>query len=607
MKFSKLKNAFAEWLNNAIYSSRTSVLNTVSSLKAFMWLAATVLLLYVFGFDVDEKGLKQIFLALDVVLLIYFLTFLTRFLYSFRRYEFLKNHILEVILVIIIIINSVSNHFFDNQILGFFSENLDFKSYEDAYLTFITFFFLIIIIYEIIQASTILSRLKTKPARTFIYSFILLILLGTGLLMLPTMTVDEGSMSFMDALFTSVSASCVTGLIVVDTATYFTLKGQFVILILFQLGGLGIISFASFFGTFLKTGVGIKQQLMLQDFLISDSLFSAKGLLRKVIIITFFVEFVSFVLIFFTWGPDVQFSSVGQKLFFSVFHAVSAFCNAGFSLFTNGLFENGVASSYLLHIVIALTLILGGLGFSAMQDLFSISSLRERLKSPWKDWKLSTKIAVYTSLVLLASGMLVFYLLEKDNTLAKQNLVESMITSFFQSATARTAGFNTIDFSAIRIPTIILISFLMFIGASSGSVGGGIKTSTFYLLITSVLATLRGKAKIEIDRKFIPKELLFKALSIFFFAASINLIAIFTLTITDSDISLPQLIFEQVSAFGTVGLSTGITSNLSTAGRIVIILSMFIGRVGTLTFALALSSRKATKGYKYPKAHLMVG
>ncbi|MGM0580590.1 MAG: TrkH family potassium uptake protein [Bacteroidota bacterium] len=607
MDFSKLKNEITEWLNNAIYNSRTAVLNTLVSLKAFIWLTAAVLLFFVFGFETESNELEQVFLGLDVVLIIYFFSFLIRLLYEFRRTEFLMNNKLEAVLVFIIIINTVSNYYFDNQIIKYLAETLGFKNYQDAYLTFITFYFLVLIVYEFIKASTVLSKLKTKPARTFIYSFLLLIAFGTGVLMLPAMSIQEGSMPFMDALFTSVSASCVTGLIVVDTATYFTMKGQFVIMILFQLGGLGIISFTSFFATFLKSGVGIKQQLMLQDFLVSESLFSAKGLLRKIIAITLVIEIISFIMIFFSWGEDVVFDSMGQKIFFSAFHAVSAFCNAGFSLFTNGLFEDGVANGYILHIIIALTIILGGLGFSSIQDLFSRKKLKDRFQNPWKDWALSTKIAVYTSLVLLASGTLVFYILEQGNTLGEKNFIESLIASFFQSATARTAGFNTVDIGALRTPTLIVIAFLMFIGASSGSVGGGIKTSTFYLLIVSVFASLRGRLKIEIDRKFIPKELLFKALSIFFFAASLNLIGIFVLSITDSNYTLMQLIFEQVSAFGTVGLSTGITSDLSFAGRVVIILSMFIGRVGTLTFALALSSRKSTQSYKYPKAHLMVG
>lgn len=607
MKFSKLRNSFTEWLNNLLYNSREPVLNTVSSLKAFIWITAAVLLVFVFGFETGKEELRQVFLGLDIVLFIYFLTFVIRLLYSFRRRAFLRSHLLETILITLILLNSLSNYFFGNLIVELFANSFEFKSYEDAYLTLITFYFFILISYESIKASTVISNFKTKPARTFIYSFLLLIGFGTALLMLPAMTHKEGPMNFLDALFTSVSACCVTGLIVVDTATYFTVRGQFVIMIMMQLGGLGIISFASFFATFMRKGVGIKQQLMLQDFLSSESLFSAKGLLRQIIAITFLIELISFVLIFLTWGNPELFDSLGQRIFFSAFHAVSAFCNAGFSLFTNGLSETGVNTAYILHIIIAVTLIMGGLGFSSIQDLFSREHLRERLKSPWKDWRISTKIAVYTSAVLLAAGTLAFYLLEKDGVLANKNLMEGAIASFFQSASARTAGFNTIDFGALKTPTLIMIAFLMFIGASSGSVGGGIKTSTFYLLITSVLATLRGRLKIEIGRRYIPKELLFKALSIFFFAASLNLLGVFVLSITESGTPLVDLIFEVVSAFGTVGLSTGITSDLSTAGRIVIILSMFIGRVGTLTFALALSSRTSAKSYKYPKAHLMVG
>jgi potassium uptake TrkH family protein len=606
MKFSKLKNAFAEWLNNLLYSSRTTVLNTLISLKAFIWLTATILLLFVFGFETEKDELKQVFLGLDVVLIVYFSTFLVRLLYEFRRTEFLKNNKLETFLVLIIIINTISNHFLDNRIVGFFIESFEFKSYEDAYLALITFFFIILILFELINASDIFSRLKASPAHSFIVSFIVLILFGTGMLMLPAMTVQEGSIKFMDALFTSVSACCVTGLIVVDTATFFTVKGQIVIMILVQIGALGIISFASFFANIMKSGVGIKQQLFLQDYLISESLFSAKGLLRKIIFITISLEFITFVLIYFTWGDEIVFNSQGQKLFFTAFHAVSAFCNAGFSLFTNGLAEHGVATSYILHIVVAISMIFGTIGFSSIQDIFSIERLRDRYQNPWKDWALSTKVAVYTTAFLIVFGMLVFYLLERDYILSDKNFMEATIASFFQSVT-RTAGFNTVDIGALRTPTLILLAFLMFIGASSGSVGGGIKTSTFYLILVSVFATIRGRLKIEIDKKFIPKELLFKALSIFFFAASINLIGVFVLTLTDSNFSFVQIIFEQVSAFGTVGLSTGITSELSTAGRTVIILSMFVGRVGTLTFAFALSSRQTTQNYKYPKAHLMVG
>ena len=296
-------------------------------------------------------------------------------------------------------------------------------------------------------------------------------------------------------------------------------------------------------------------------------------------------------------------------MFYSIFHAVSAFCNAGFSLFSNSLYEESVQSSYLLHIIVGITIIVGSLGFSTIQDLMSPAQLRERLEKPWKGWKLGSKIAVYTSVILIVIGTIVFFSLEihNENTLANKTIFEQAISAFFQSTTARTAGFNTIDIGAMAIPSVVFMIFLMFIGASSGSTGGGIKTSTFLLITISAFATIRGRKYVEIGKRTISSELLNKAFSIFIFAASYNLLMIFLLTISDSDKPILELVFEQVSAFATVGLSMGITSDLSTFGKTVIIISMFIGRIGTLTLALALSGRDKCNSYQYPKAHLMVG
>lgn len=603
----KLKDQLIERLNHLLYGSRAQVMTVIGTIKVILWFGATFLLLYIFGWEPSTQALEKIFHALDIILIIYFLTFFIRWFYAFRRREFIKRNLLEAILVLILLVNGISHYLFHNLLLEGLIKEMGFNDYQTTYLAIITGYFMVLIIYEFSKASTALTQIQGQPARTFIFSFILLILVGSLLLMMPAMTVQKGGMHFLPAFFTSTSACCVTGLIVVDTATFFTFKGQIIIMILIQLGGLGILSFASFFATFLRSGVGLRHQMMIQDFLSSESLFSAKGLLRQIIGITFLIEFISFVLIFFTWGDGVTFDSLGQKVFFSMFHSISAFCNAGFSLFSNNLSEAGVRHAYILHIIVALTIIMGGLGFSTIQDLFSIKRLRERIQSPWKEWKIGTKIAVYMAIILLAFGTILIYLLEKDNTLKNMNVVEGLITAFFHSASSRTAGFNTVDVGQMRQPTLILLTFLMFVGASSGSVAGGIKTSTFYLLIASVIATLRGRLKIEIGRRFIPKELLFKALSIFFFAALLNLLAVFLLTITEPDIPLSKLMFEQISAFGTVGLSTGITSSLSDAGQVILIFSMFLGRVGTLTFAYAMSSRVASQSYKYPKAHLMVG
>jgi potassium uptake TrkH family protein len=425
--------------------------------------------------------------------------------------------------------------------------------------------------------------------------------------MLPAMTNTPTGMPLLDALFTATSAACVTGLIVVDTATYFTHKGQLIILTLIQIGGIGMLSFTTFFATLLRQGVGLKHQSAIQDFLSSESLLSSRGLLQQVVLLTLLIEGIGFTAIFLTWGPDVEFKNLGEKIFFSIFHSISAFCNAGFSLYTNGLYESPVRQSYILHIVIAGIIIFGGLGFSPIMDIFSPRSLRERLSMPWKDWKLNTKLSIYTAFVLIIFGMVVYYLLERNNTLAGLNVLEAMITSFFQSVTTRTAGFNTVDFTKLQNPTLIIMIFLMFIGASPGSTGGGIKTITFLLIAVSVVSTIRGKKLISIDKRTIPMDTLFKAFSVISFSAAYILLGVFILSITEPEQESLDLLFEQVSAFATVGLSTGVTPQLSTIGRIVIIASMFIGRVGTITLALALSRPVISNAYRYPDAHLMVG
>jgi trk system potassium uptake protein len=606
MDSKKFRNLIAERLNNLLYNSKAKAFDYIKLIILLSSIVALGLMLYAYGFEPPEEELLVIFIGLDIIFGVFVVTFMIRWLYAFRKGYFLKNNYGEGILMILILIYMVSNYIFGKMIIEDFVARIGFRDYHELSRLLLVMGLLFVLLFEFVKVGTGLSRYQLKPSTTFIGSFILLIFLGTGLLMLPAATTQPGSMPLIKALFTAVSASCVTGLIVVDTATYFTIKGQVVIMILMQLGGLSIVSFASFFAIFLKKSSGLKHQSMMKDVLSSESLLTAKDLLKQIITITIIIELLSFFLIFFTWG-NIEFNSIWKKIFFSAFHAISAFCNAGFSLFSNGLYEPVVREAYLLHIVIIITVIFGGIGFSSIQDLFYPSVLRDRLKNPWKDWKTSTKIAVYTSAALLVFGTLIFLILERNHSMKDLNFVEAAITSFFQSGTTRTAGFNTVDIGSLRLPTLLIFIFLMFIGGASGSVAGGIKTSTFYLIVVSVIATIRGKLKIEIGKRYIPTSVLFKALSIFVFAATANFIGIFTLVMLEPNIPFMQLAFEQISAFGTVGLSTGITADLSNNSLIVIMLSMFIGRVGTLTFALALSTRVSTTAYKYPKAYIMAG
>lgn len=596
-----------EKINLALYDSKERVLNLF---KIGSFLIASLilsLLIYQFGFNPSDLVKEWILIAIKGSFVFYILKYLTDILYNYEPLKLIKETWFEGLLLLLILVNASSTLFFQQSLLNWLGQQTELFQLEDFYILFLQFYFFVLVGIELGKASTQLTFSKMSPPRMLIVSFLALILIGTGFLMMPEMTKDVEYMPFFEALFTSISASCVTGLIVVDTATYFTQKGHIIIMLLIQLGGLNIISFATLFALFSKKGLGIKHQTILQENFSSESLLSGKGLLRKIFLFSFFMEFIGMVLLYFTWNPKLQFPFVEDQFFYSLFHSISAFNNAGFSLFSDGLHEHLVQNSHSMHMVLAGLIFLGAVGFPVIEDLFNFERIKKSIKNPLVGLKLSTQISLYTSLILIAFGMLMFYFLEQENTLNGMKLGGQLITSFFQSITARTAGFNTVDFSIIGTPMLLIFIFLMFIGASPGSTGGGIKTSTFTLIIYSAINTIRGKKKIEIGKRTISPELLHKAFSIFLFSASSIFAAIFVLSISDGEKGIMPIAFEIVSAFSTVGLSTGITADLTFLGKIVIMICMFIGRIGTLTLAFALSSKQRSLNYEYPKAHLTVG
>ena len=596
-----------EKINLTLYDSKDSVLNLF---KIGSFLIASLilsLLIYQFGFNPSEWIKELILVAIKGSFVFYILKYLTDILYNYEPIKLIKETWFEGLLLLLILVNATTTLIFQQSLLNWLGQKVEFFQLENFYILFLQFYFFVLVGIELGKASTQLTFSKMSPPRMLILSFLSLIIIGTGFLMMPEMTKDVEFMPFFEALFTSISASCVTGLIVVDTATYFTQKGHIIIMLLIQLGGLNIISFATLFALFSKKGLGIKHQTILQENFSSESLLSGKGLLRKILLFSFFMEFIGMVLLYFNWNPKLQFPFVEDQFFYSLFHSISAFNNAGFSLFSDGLHEHLLQNSHSMHLVLAGLIFFGAVGFPVIEDLFNFERIKKSIKNPWVGLKLSTQISLYTSLILIVFGMFMFYFLEQQNTLNGMKMGGQLITSFFQSITARTAGFSTVDFSIIGTPMLLIFIFLMFIGASPGSTGGGIKTSTFTLIIYSAINTIRGKKKIEIGKRTISPELLHKAFSIFLFSASSIFVAIFVLSISDGEKGIMPIAFEIVSAFSTVGLSTGITADLTFLGKVVIMICMFIGRIGTLTLAFALSSKQKSLNYEYPKAHLTVG
>ncbi len=455
------------------------------------------------------------------------------------------------------------------------------------------------------------SKTKLDPSQIFILSFILIILFGTLALMLPKATYTE--ISFIDALFTSTSAVCVTGLIVVDTSTFFTPFGQGIIMVLIQIGGLGILTIASYFSYFFKSGSSYESQLMLSEITQSNKVNAVFGTLKYIIGITFFIEAVSAVFIYFSLDAS-SFNNFGEQVFFSIFHSVSAFCNAGFSTLSNSLYETGFRFNYGLQAAVVLTFIFGGLGFPIVANIVSylknkilkLFDFKKRIKHrPWL-MNINSRINLITTGIITLGAFVFFILVEYEGVLAHLDLKGKLVNALFTAATPRTAGFNTIDMTELAVPSVLFTILLMWIGASPSSTGGGIKTSTVAVAILNIFNLAKGKDKLEVYRREISQVSINRAFAIIVLSLFVIGLSILLISVFNPELNLLDVVFETFSAYSTVGLSLGITSSLSSASKIVIIFTMFIGRVSMLTLIVALVKKVMKKNYNYPKEEIII-
>ncbi|MBL7836120.1 MAG: ATPase [Bacteroidetes bacterium] len=564
------------------------------------------MMIYRYGFNHSRENLDLIIFISRFFYLVFIFNFFIKLFLSKDKLVYLSNNAFEGVLILLVLYDGISYFLFGHPLLEKLLSPLGIENYRAIYHFFIQFFLLFFVAIELIKSINSVYTSKLKPTTLFIFSFILLIVGGGLLLTLPGFNKTGQYLNLIDALFTSGSASCVTGLVVVNTATFFNLKGQLIILILIQLGGIGILTFASFFASFVKKGIGVKHQIAMNELLDSENISGTFFLIKRILVMTFIIEALGAIGIYMLWG-DYQFNSLGEKIYFSVFHSISAFCNAGFSTLEFG-FETPLASElYMMHLFLGVIIFLGGIGFPVLRDVFSPLMLRDRLKHPWKSWKLSTKVAIYSSLILIVLGMSAFYFLHVRTHYTDKSPIALISITFFQSINLRTSGFNSINLEHLPNVLILISAFQMFIGASSASTGGGIKTSTFVVMMVAVIGSIRGKKMMSISNRTISIELIYKAFSVVIFSGMFVLMVITLLTITEPDIAPIRLAYEAVSAFATVGLSTGITANLSDASKIILTIAMFIGRVGILTLAYSLSTKAIAADYKYATTHMHIG
>lgn len=454
---------------------------------------------------------------------------------------------------------------------------------------------------------------RLNPYLILVLSFIVIIFIGAVLLSLPNSSYRD--LSLVDTFFTATGAVCVTGLTVIDISEDLTLLGQMIILMLIQIGGLGIMTFASFIG-FLFSGnnVSFQQRLVLRELANSQKMNDVIHAVYKIVFIMVLIEGLGALMIYHL-VPGELFEQKTDQIFFAVFHSISAFCNAGLSNFPEGLHHVDLRFHPLLLLNMSFLIIMGGIGFPIMLNFYDYIKLG--IKNRWNYIvhkrryvhvpyliNLNSRLILYTTGILLLTGWLGILIFEYDNALREFDFPEKLTVAFFTSATTRTAGFGVIDFSVVNFPTYILIVLLMWIGASPGSTGGGIKTTTFYIMVMNFWSLAKGEGSLIIQNRKITSYSINKSFAIVMMSLLLIGFGVSMIVYFDPQFSLEQIVFESFSAFSTAGLTQGITKSLSDGSKIVIMLLMLIGRVGSIAFLSAFIFKRTSNRIKYPQQEI---
>lgn len=550
------------------------------------------------AFNYIYKPLNLIFSGLSLLMSIYL-------------YMTTNNMVVKVARIVFLVITSAYFIMSILWITGLLNENFD----VDGYRLFLSIFVGFMAVSFKISS---LGNTNIHPALLFVLSFVFLILFGTFTLMLPAAAYKH--ITLTQALFTSTSAVTVTGLAILDTGKDFTLFGQTIIIILIQLGGLGVLTVTNIFALVFKTSSSFKNRMMVSDMIKELDNNNTFSTLFKIVFLTFLIEAIGAILIYTSIYNDANVTD--NPLFFSIFHAISAFCNGGFSTLSNSLYEQSVRYNYFLQLIIVWLIISGGLGYSVMinhylqvKNLFlskisMITRMGIRHKNELTRTTTNSRIILVTTSILLVAGTLLFMLSEYNGTLQEHSLFGKFVVSFFNATTPRTAGFNNINMGEIGVPALMLTMALMWIGASPGSTGGGIKTTTFAVASLNLWNQIKGKEKLIIKFKEIPATAINQVNAVILLSIFAISFGTFLISLFDPTIQFKQILFESISAYSTVGLSVGITAQLSEPSHLTLIILMFLGRVSFLTFLIGVFSRifKEEKGSEpyYPKENVFI-
>jgi potassium uptake TrkH family protein len=576
---------------------KIEIKNKIFSVPLVVGFAALISLISQYGFYLNPATL-HFFRQIDrIIALIFVLYYFLRLYLSENKWRAIRSAPFESILLLIFGISLLTEGIFKLHLL---SSEFSFI-YIKIYFVIIQVFIIFNILMALVKSHQDWLFISLRPSRVFMFSFIFVIMLGIFLLKLPRASYD--GISWIDALFISTSAVCVTGLTPLNVLDTFTPIGQGVILLLFQIGGLGIVTLTSFIALIFqeKSGFRLRNQVVLMEILDDGNLSKLGEMIRAIIRITLSFEIVGAIILWFRWGGfDL---SPGRRIFTAVFHSVSAYCNAGFSNLQNGLESVGYSRDPITMLVVMILIIMGGLGFYTLRDIFFNRKYPHDNKH---HFTLQTRMILGISGVLIVLGAFAVIVIQwKDWN--DMPIWLRIMNGFFTSVTSRTAGFSTVNIGALSLPAIILIMMLMYIGAAPNSTGGGIKVTTFGAILAASWAFIRGKDRVEIGWSTIPMITIRRSYIVLLSSLMLIFLAVFLISITE-EAAFTDLLFEVISAFGTVGLSRGVTPLLSEFGKVVITIVMFAGRVGLYTLAIAVGRESLVQhNYTFPRTNIMVG
>lgn len=573
--------------------------NALLFLASFL---AVILIIYRFGFEMPEGYHHEVYFTYRVILRLFLMLGILRFLFNFKLLRAEKGFWVEVLVLLVLLGMTLFSSYIDAP--DFVVRHPFWHSLERV-LTYI-----IVLLLSVIQLSKqifVVLRSRVKAEVLFATSFLFIILLGAVLLMLPNATYD--GITFVNALFTSTSAVCVTGLTVVDTSATFTPTGLVILLFLIQVGGIGVMTFTSFFAMSFLSGTSFHDQFVMKNLLNEASLSDIFRTVVYIVLTTFIIEGVGVYLVYLQI-QDV--AGVGNKFFFSLFHGVSAFCNAGFSTLPGNLYDPLIRHVYGLQVILAFLIIFGGIGFPILfnyvrlfhywirNNIKCLLGLRYKVEHQPRIVSTTTRIVLPATLVLLIVGTGLFWIFENHNALEGMSVTGKFATAFMGAVTPRTAGFNNVDMSILHTSTIFLTIVLMWIGAAPMSTGGGIKVTTFVIALKNIWALLKGQDRVIIARRQLTRENVNRAHAIIVLSILWTILAVFALILLEPEATITQAVFEITSALGTVGLTLNLTPTLCVASKIIVSLTMFVGRVGLITLLACFIHSQEAKLYTYP-------